>query len=142
MQKVQFFSLDHSKKTLTPYFETRVNAGFASPAEDLMEQKLDLNTFLIKHKEATFFVRVQGDSMQNALIQTGDLLIVDRAITPKNGMIVLAALNGEFTVKRLRKKGEKLFLEAENDTFLPIEIIHDSDFLVWGTVTYIIHKAK
>lgn len=122
-------------------FSNKVRAGFPSPAEDHIEQKLDLNQFLIKHPAATFFVRVEGDSMKNGGISDGDLLIVDRAMTPQNGQIVLAILNGEFTVKRVKIKGKNLFLVPENPEFPLMEITDEVDFQVWGVVTYTIHSC-
>lgn len=89
-----------------------------------------------------FFINVEGDSMKNAKIGDGDLLIVDRALTPESGSIVLAVLNNEFTVKRLHKSQDKLFLLPENKKYAPIEITEEMDFIVWGVVTYIIHRAK
>ena len=102
---------------------------------------LDLNEHLIRHPEATFFVRVYGDSMRDAGIQSGDILIVDRAVEPKNGSVVIAALNGELTVKRLQKKQGKLFLMPEHPEFSPIEVTKDASFEIWGIVSYVIHKV-
>jgi DNA polymerase V len=124
-----------------PLFAVPVKAGFPSPADDFVEQNLDLNEYLIQHPAATFFVRVDGDSMVGAGIQKDDILIVDRALQPSNGKIVVAVLNGEFTVKRLRIRAEKTFLEAENPAYKPIEIRPELDFRVWGIVTYVIHKC-
>jgi DNA polymerase V len=125
-----------------PLFLAKISAGFPSPAEDYIEKELDLNELCIKHPAATFFVRVEGESMCNAHIHSGDILVVDRALSPSNGSIVVALLNGEFTVKRMRISQRKMFLEAENNTYAPIEILQDTDFQVWGVVTYVIHKAK
>ena len=109
--------------------------------EDSIEKKLDLNQFLIKHPSATFFVRVEGDSMKGAGIYDKDLLIVDRALSPKSGQIVVAVLNGEFTVKRVKIKSDKAFLIPENPNFPPMEVTKDVDFQVWGVVTYAIHSC-
>lgn len=106
-----------------------------------MEQKLDLNTHLIQHPAATFFVRVEGDSMKDAGIHPNDILVVDRALEATNGKIVVAVINGEFTVKRIRFKGPQIILEAENPSYPPILIERSADFQVWGVVTYVIHKA-
>lgn len=129
------------KSLRLPLFSNKVRAGFPSPAEDHLEQKLDLNQFLIKHPAATFFVRVEGDSMKNGGISHGDLLIVDRAITPQNGQIIVAVLNGEFTLKRIKKEGNRLFLKPENPFFPLIEVTEEMDFQVWGVVTYTIHSC-
>ena len=106
-----------------------------------MDLDLNLQAYLVQHPSATFCVRVTGDSMQNAGIFSGDVMVVDRALEPKNNTIVLAVLDGEFTVKRIQKKGNQLFLKPENQTFKPIEITEEMDFKVWGVVTHIIHKV-
>lgn len=124
-----------------PLFSIPVKAGFPSPAEDYLEQNLNLNDYLIQHPAATFFVRVDGDSMLGAGIHRGDMLIVDRALEPAHGKIIIAVLNGEFTVKRVRLDGNRLFLEPENPHYHPIEILPGWDFQVWGVVTYVIHKC-
>lgn len=124
-----------------PLFIVPVKAGFPSPAEDYLEQNLDLNEYLIKHPAATFFVRVDGDSMKGAGIHRGDILIVDRALEPTNGKIVIAVINGEFTVKRIRIQKEKILLEPENPQYLPIQVHPESDFEVWGVVTFVIHSC-
>ena len=128
-----------------PIFAAQVKAGFPSPADDFMEQRLDLNEHLIQHPAATFFVRVDGDSMVGAGIHQGDILIVDRSLEPTNGRIVIAILDGAFTVKRIRIGGTfgreaQIFLESENPAFSPIRIPPESDFQVWGVVTYVIHS--
>lgn len=122
------------------FFEGGVAAGFPSPADDYGESQLDLHELLIEHPEATFFVRVEGDSMVGAGMHTGDILIVDRALKATHGKIVVALLNGEFTVKRLLVKDNKLFLAPENPRYGLIEVAESSDFEVWGVVTYVIHR--
>lgn len=122
------------------FFQTPVQAGFPSPADDLVEKALDLNDLLIEHPAATFFVRVQGSSMKDVHILDGDVLIVDRAKEATSGSIVVAVLNGEFTVKRIEKKGTAVWLVPENKKFPPIEIKPEMEFQVWGVVTYVIHK--
>ncbi len=129
-------------KLRIPLASANVQAGFPSPAEDHMENSLDLNEHLVSNPAATFFVRVQGNSMRDAGIQGGDILVVDRSITPGNGQIVIAMLDGDFTVKRLRKKGKRVFLEAENAEFTPIEISENQELTVWGVVTFVIHPAR
>lgn len=118
-----------------------VAAGFPSPADDFLEEKLDLNEKLIKHPAATFFVRVSGNSMIKAGIHSGDMLIVDRSLDAKSGSVVVAVIDGEFTVKRISFKGERLYLMPENPRFKPIEIKPESNFQVWGIVTNVIHKV-
>ncbi len=125
-----------------PYFVVPVKAGFPSPAEDSLEQNLNLNEHLIQHPAATFFVRVDGDSMRGAGIHKDDILIVDKALEPTNGKVVIAVINGEFTVKRIRMGGGKVFLDPENPQYQAIEVNPNSDFRVWGVVTYVIHKCS
>lgn len=124
-----------------PLYLATVAAGFPSPADDYIDKTLDLNEHLISHPEATFFVRVYGDSMRDAGIQSGDILIVDRAVEPRNGSVVIAALNGELTVKRLHKQQDKLLLVPEHPEFSPIEVTEDASFEIWGIVSYVIHKV-
>jgi len=117
-----------------------VTAGFPSPAEDYIEGKLDLNKYLIRHPAATFFVRVTGESMINAGIHPGDILIVDRAIEPGDKNVVIAAIDGEFMVKRIRMIQGKVFLMPENENFKPLKIENEMNFEVWGVVTNLIHR--
>ncbi len=136
--------LEISKATLglpLPLFIHTIPAGFPSPAEGYMDEVLDLNQLLVSHPAATFFVRVQGESMQEANIHSGDVLVVDRSLTAKHRDIVVAILNGEFTVKRILKRGNYLLLAAENRNYPPIQVDEHQDFQVWGVVTYVIHKA-
>lgn len=137
------FGFEHSTPPQKlPLFIARVSAGFPSPADDHIDKNLDLNEFLIKHPAATFFVRVAGNSMVNAGIRSGDLLIVDKALEPADNKIVVAALNGELTVKRIRKIKGKLFLAPENNEYQPIEIDPEAQFEVWGVVTHVIQTLK
>jgi len=129
-----------STKCQQPFFEATVPAGFPSPASDYEEDRLDLNKYLIKNPAATFFVRASGDSMEGAGIHHGDLLVVDRSLEPRDKNIVIAAVNGELTVKRIRIKNKKITLEPENGNYSVREITEDNEFEVWGVVTNVIHK--
>ncbi|MCW8982783.1 MAG: translesion error-prone DNA polymerase V autoproteolytic subunit [Gammaproteobacteria bacterium] len=133
-------SANDSSPMLVPIYGHKVAAGFPSPADDYVEGHLDLNEHLIHHKEASFFLRVSGDSMINAGIQNGDLLVVDRSVEPSNGKIVIAAVDGELTVKRLAIKRNKTWLMPENDSFAPIEVKGEQDMVIWGVVTSVIHQ--
>ena len=126
---------------LLPLYSSKVPAGFPSPADDHMEGKLDLNTHLVKHPTATFFVKASGDSMIGAGIHDGDILVVDRSLEPQQSRIVIAAVDGQLTVKRLKKKGKKIFLVPENKKFRSIELNENNDVKVWGVVTNVIHKV-
>lgn len=130
-----------STKRPRPVFLSRVSAGFPSPADDYTEGPLDLNEHLIKHPAATFFVRVSGDSMRDAGIFPGDLLVVDRALEPANGKVVVAIVDGELTVKRLKKCGNRPYLSPENPAYQPIWIDEGQAFEVWGVVTHVIHQV-
>lgn len=125
-----------------PFFISRIAAGFPSPADDHVEKHLDLNEYLIQKPAATFYVKVVGDSMKDAGIFNGDLLVVDRSKTAKHGSVVLAIVNGEFTVKRLVKKAGKIFLKAENENFAPLEILEEMDFEIWGVAIHVVHSLK
>ncbi len=139
---LKFIPVDYNTDLKLPLFTARVEAGFPSPADDYIEDKLDLNELLIQHPAATFFVRVSGDSMTDIGIHSGDILIVDRAKKPKDQQIVIAAINGELTVKRIRKMEHQLFLMPENSQYSPIKITESMDFEVWGVVTYVIHDLQ
>lgn len=116
-----------------------VAAGFPSPADDYLEEQLNLHQHLIRHPSATFFVRVSGDSMIGAGIYSGDLLIVDRSLSPRNRQIVVAVVQNEFTVKRLVVQKDYCLLVAEHPDYAPLRV-EDESFSVWGVVIYNIHK--
>ncbi|MCL4361557.1 translesion error-prone DNA polymerase V autoproteolytic subunit [Candidatus Dependentiae bacterium] len=137
----KFFSIDPNKKQEIPLLSSRVSAGFPSSAENYLEKSLDLNELLVQHAAATFFLKVKGNSMINARINDGDILIVDRALTVRTNKIIIARINDELTVKRILINAEKISLHAENDQYKPIEITSEMDFEVWGVVTYVIHKV-
>ena len=118
-----------------------IAAGFPSPAEDHMDSSLDLNQHLIKHPSATFYVYARGDSMVLAGISDGDMLIVDRSLEATNDSIVVAIINGEFTVKSISKVNEHLYLMPHNTSYNPIEITEEMDFEIWGVVTHSIHSV-
>ncbi|MDZ7664387.1 MAG: translesion error-prone DNA polymerase V autoproteolytic subunit [Desulfotignum sp.] len=124
-----------------PLYMTAIEAGFPSPADDYIEGRLDLNQHLIKHPAATFFVRVSGHSMVDAGLFPGDILIVDRSLEAVDKKIVIAVVNGELTVKRLRIRSGRPVLEPENDQYTAIEITPDMAFEIWGVVTSVIHKV-
>ena len=123
-----------------PLYGCKVSAGFPSPADDYLEGALDLNEHLIAHPAATFFVRVSGDSMLGAGIHPDDILVVDRSLEASSGRIVVVALNGELTVKRLHIGRDGIQLLAENPTYSPINLQEGSELHVWGVVTSVIHR--
>lgn len=128
------------RSELYPFFNCSVSAGFPSPASDYIDQRLDLNQYLGMHSEATFFLRVQGDSMQGAGIFDGDLLIVDRSVQAKSGHVVIAVVDGEFTVKRLQRRAGVTWLKAENPAYPSIEFKEGQELEIWGVVSHVIHK--
>ncbi len=134
------YAPDFSTSCERPVFIAMVPAGFPSPADDYLEGKLDLNQYLIKHPAATFFVRVTGESMTEACIHSGDLLIVDRSLEPRDGTIVIAVLDGELTVKQLEKRKEKLCLLPANKNYEPLEVSEQQSFEIWGVVTNVIRS--
>ena len=122
-----------------PLFMSLVSAGFPSPADDYIEQPLDLNAFVTIHPEATFFVRVQGESMNHGEIHDGDILVVDRSLEARSGHVVIAALYGEMVVKRLQYKSGRCFLSPDNPAFESYDITESSDCMIWGVVTHVLH---
>ena len=124
-----------------PFYSCSVSAGFPSPADDHLDGELNLNEFLIHHPAATFFVRASGSSMLGAGIHDGDVLIVDRSLEPRDGKIIIAAVNGELTVKRLREQGDKISLEPENKNYPSIELMEGDEMQVWGVVTNVVHPV-
>ena len=118
-----------------------VAAGFPSPADEYLEKTLDLNAYVAPRPEATFFVRVSGDSMVGAGIHHDDILVVDRSQSPAPGNVVIALLDGEFTVKRLVRTTEGLALAPENPDFKTILVTAETDFEVWGVVRHVVHKV-
>ena len=124
-----------------PLYACAVQAGFPSPADDHMEGKLDLNKHLIKHPTATFFVKAAGESMINAGIYPGDILVVDRSLEARHGKIIIAAVDGELTVKRLHRNNREMYLMPENDAFQPIKIEEGNHVVIWGVVTNVVHEV-
>ena len=140
-EDIELLNLSFDKlPTNLPLYSCKISAGFPSPADDHLEKNLDLNSYLIKNPTATFFVRVNGDSMINAGIHDNDILIVDRSLKPTHGKIVIAVVDGQMTVKRLYKQSGKLFLIPENKNFKPIEIIENMSMEIWGIVITAIHS--
>jgi DNA polymerase V len=139
---MHFVTLASSSKLKTDLVSSTIKAGFPSPAEDYIDRKIDLNEQLIANPAATFMVRVEGSSMIDCGINEQDVLIVDRSLKAKDKDIILAVVDGEFTVKRLRIKRGVYELVPENPEYQVITITEGTDFVVWGVVTYVIHQAK
>ena len=133
-------SKEFSSKLLIPLVQETISAGFPSPAEDYIELGIDLNKYLIKNPISTFFLRVSGNSMNNAGIYNNDLLIIDRSINPNPGHIVVALLDGEFTLKRLIKKQDTYYLKADKENYPAINLYEYIDIQIWGVAIYSIHE--
>jgi DNA polymerase V len=136
------FNSDTGKREGHPLYLSAVAAGFPSPADDYVDRKLDLHEHLVKNHAATFFLRAAGDSMKDAGILDGDLLVVDRSVEAGNGSIVIAAVGGELTVKYLSHKDGRIWLVPANDEYPELDVTEQEDALIWGVVTYAIHKVN
>ena len=121
--------------------DTPVNAGFPSPAQNHLENTMDLNKALIKNPSSTFYARVKGESMINDGVEDGDLLVIDRSVEPYENCLAVCFLEGEFTLKRVRLEGDELLLVPANEKFKPIRVKKDNDFYVWGVVRYLIKRV-
>ena len=129
-----------TKKFKIPLLTDSVSAGFPSPADDHTEENIDLNEHLISNPFSTFFLRVKGDSMINAGIKDKDLIIVDKSLTARPGNIIIAMIDGEFTIKRLSIKNNELYLKAENHSYPDFSFENHIDIQIWGVVIYSIHS--
>lgn len=129
-------------RQLLPLYSHKVNAGFPSPADDYIENSIDLTSFLVSNPASTFLLRVQGDSMIGAGIYPSDIIIVDKSRTPRNRDAIVAVLNGEFTIKRLIKEKNRYFLQAENPDYKRIPLHKGSEFQIWGVITYVLHNPN
>ena len=136
--KLDIYSISTEKMIERPYIEQGIKAGFPSPAEDFLDISIDLNKELIKNPSATFYGRVKGDSMKDAGIDHGDLLIIDKSLEPRNGKIAVCFIDGEFTIKRIKLEKNFCWLMPENKKYEPIKVTEDNDFVVWGIVVHII----
>ena len=121
--------------------EQGISAGFPSPADDFKEIRISLDKELVKNKEATFYARVSGDSMIEAGLNDGDLLVIDKSLNPENGKIAVCLIDGDFTVKRIKKEKNKLFLVPENNKYKKIEVKEENELIIWGIVEYVIKKV-
>jgi DNA polymerase V len=125
-----------------PLFGQSIRAGFPSPAADYVEGSLDFNELLVREAATTFVVRADGESMLGAGIFPGDFLVVDRSLTARTGDIVIAALDGDFTVKRLRRESGKIILAPENPAYPAVTLDAESELSIWGVVTYVLHSLR
>lgn len=140
MLKLEF--LNGLNELKIPMAGSHISAGFPSPADDFLENRLDLSELLIKHPDATFYARVSGQSMEDEGIYDGDILIIDKSLNPKSGDIAVCYLDGEFTVKKIQIKNEECWLIPANPNYKPIRVTKDNDFVIWGIVTYTVKKHR
>ena len=137
--KLNFFTPSHGRLEAI-LINAGISAGFPSPAGDFKQERISLDKELIKNKEATFFARVSGESMINAGLEDGDLIVIDRSLEPTNNKIAVCFIDGEFTVKRLQVKKNKIWLKPENTNYKAIEVKEDNELIIWGIVTNVIKK--
>lgn len=135
---LEIYSADTEINLDLPLVDSGISAGFPSPADDFLDVSIDLNKELIKNPSTTFYGRVKGDSMIDAGLSDGDLLIIDKSLEPIDGKIAVCFIDGEFTVKRIKIDKDIVWLVAENKKYKPIKVTMDNDFLIWGVVTTVI----
>lgn len=135
---VTIYSADTGSVLVRPIVSLGISAGFPSPAMDFIDLSIDLNKYLIKHPSATYYGRVIGDSMKDAGIDDGDLLIIDRSLEPTNGKIAVCYINGEFTLKKIKIDQDCCWLLPANEKYEPIKVTPDNDFIIWGIVIHVI----
>ncbi len=140
--KLIMYSADLSSELTLPFADQGVKAGFPSPAQDYMTDSIDLNRELIRHPATTFYARASGDSMKDCGIDDGDLLVIDKSLEPQDGDIVVAFIDGEFTLKTVRfdDKDNCIWLVPANKEYSPIKITEENNFLIWGVLTYNIKR--
>ena len=138
---IKIYSAENHSELALQYVGKQITAGFPSPAEDYLEAMLDLNKALIKNPSATFYGRVKGLSMKDAGVDNEDLLVIDKSLSYRNGALAVCFIDGEFTLKRIKVENNTIMLMPANKDYQPIIVKEDSDFIVWGIVTYIIKKA-
>jgi len=139
-REIEIFSPEINEPLFISVSDSPVHAGFPSPAENIIENKLDLNKLLVKNPSSTFFAKVSGESMIDDGVDDGDILVIDKSVTPYDGAIAVCYLDGEFTLKRVRFMEGFILLVPSNSKFKSIKVDKDNEFLVWGVVRYIIKK--
>jgi DNA polymerase V len=140
-QVLDFYIADFTQPLNVHFSKNEISAGFPSPAEDYMELKIDLNSELISNPNATFFARVKGSSMIEAGIQDGDILVIDKSKEPQNKAIAVCYIDGEFTVKEIKIEKKACYLMPANPEYKPIKVTEENEFIIWGIVTFVIHKV-
>ena len=133
---------DASSELSLPYADEGIKAGFPSPTQDYMESAIDLNKELVKHPASTFYGRVKGDSMIDANVHDGDILVIDKSLEPRNGDMAVCFIDGEFTIKYIKIEKDVIWLQPANNNYQPIKVTIENDFLIWGIVTYCIQNKR
>ena len=141
-RKLVIHKIDVSSSLPIPYADEGIRAGFPSPAQDYMEQAIDLNKELIKHPASTFFGRVVGDSMRDEGIEEGDILVIDKSLELQDDDLAVCFIDGDFTVKRVRIEPNAVWLIPANPKYSLIKVTKENEFIVWGIVTYTIKKNR
>lgn len=137
---LDIFPVEVDTDLALPLADEGIKAGFPSPAQDFMDIAIDLNKELVKHPSSTFYGRVKGDSMIDAGINSGDILVIDRSIEPGDGDMAVCYIDGEFTIKYIQIETDVIWLMPANEQYTPIKVTPDNNFLIWGIVTYSIKK--
>ncbi len=137
-KKLDIYSTSTATAIEVPLITSGISAGFPSPADDFLDAAIDLNKALIKHPATTFCGRVKGNSMKDLGIHSGDLMIIDKSLQPKNGAVAVCFIDGEFTVKTIKLEEECCWLVPANEKYKPIKVTKDNDFIIWGIVTNVI----
>lgn len=139
-QALEFIVFEYLESIEIPLFASYVSAGFPSPADDYLEDRIDIGKHLIQNPTSTYMMRVKGSSMVDANIHDGDILVIDKSLKASDGMPVVCFLDGEFTVKTFKTVEGKAFLMPANPAYQPIEVTEDMDMRVWGVVAWVLHK--
>jgi DNA polymerase V len=140
-KNIEFFIPNFENSRELPFITSGIKAGFPSPAADFDETRISLDKSLVKNPDATFYAKANGQSMKGAGIDNGDIMIIDRSLEPRNNKIAVCLIDGEFTVKRIKKTKDELLLVPENSDFQPIKITEENHLVIWGIVTYVIKKV-
>lgn len=141
-QNISIHPADNNSVLSLPYADGGIKAGFPSPAQDYLESAIDLNKELIKHPASTFYGRVKGDSMIDANVHDGDILVIDKSLEPQDGDMAVCFIDGEFTIKYIKIEKNVIWLVPANEEYKPIKVTIENDFLIWGIVTYCIKNVR
>ena len=137
--EIELYIPDASVKLERPLIKDGISAGFPSPAEDYLEETLDLNS-LVKNPQATFYGKVRGDSMTDEGLNDGDILVIDRSLEPRNGAIAVCCIDGQFTVKKIKLEDGACWLMPANNAYKPVRVSEGNEFIVWGIVSHVVSK--